>query len=143
MNQTYPLINSCQESIIDDTKRTTVQLPHKDQIKSIHFVIKERKYLSVSKDGDICIWSTNFRLAKSFYLRDLGFNNSSWILDTFYINDQNRLVVVTDDRRYIFITITDPSLYIYEVMSIKPRVILRLHSLEFNPLCISYSSTPT
>ena len=87
-----------QDDIYDEKAKVTVVAPHKDCIKNMFFVQKERKYLTISREGTVGIWMTNFRLVKSFSLKELGLNNA-WILESFYIADQNRLIVITDDRR--------------------------------------------
>ncbi len=101
--QTYNLIKllvelTSQDDIYDVKAKISVAAPHKDAIRNIFFVQKERKYLTISREGTISIWMTNFRLVKSFSLKELGLNNA-WILESYYIADQNRLIVITDDRR--------------------------------------------
>ncbi|KAI9204974.1 WD40-repeat-containing domain protein [Polychytrium aggregatum] len=114
--------------IFDDRTRRQINTPNKDMIKRIDYIAKERKYITVSRDGAICLWSPKLKLQKTIYIKDFT-PGMSWIADAVYMQDHNKLVIITDDRQ----------LYIYEVLSIKPRIVVTISQLEYNPLCISYA----
>ncbi|TPX58932.1 hypothetical protein SpCBS45565_g07880 [Spizellomyces sp. 'palustris'] len=113
-------------SIFDERIKKLFNSPHKDIIKRLDYIPKERKYISVSREGCVCLWAQNLKLQRIVHIRD--FNRLSWIADAIYIHDHNRLVTITDDRQ----------LCVYDVLSIKPRLIVTLSQLENNPLCIAY-----
>ncbi|KAJ1510084.1 WD repeat-containing protein 49, partial [Coelomomyces lativittatus] len=112
--------------VIDEKICKLVDSPHKDLILRIDYIIKERRYVSISRDGSICLWTPRLKLQKMFTTREF---NQSWVTDATFLHDQNKLVIISDDRQ----------LNIYEMMSIKPRKVVTIAPLENNPLCIAYA----
>ncbi|KAI9094719.1 WD40-repeat-containing domain protein [Phlyctochytrium arcticum] len=112
--------------IFDERIKKFFNSPHKDIIKRLDYIVKERKYISVSREGGVCLWAQNLKLQRVVYARDLG--RMSWLSDAIFIQEHNRLVTVTDDRQ----------LCVYDVLSIKPRLVVALTQLENNPLCLAY-----
>ncbi|KAJ3092952.1 WD40 repeat domain 95 [Quaeritorhiza haematococci] len=117
-------------TIFDERVRKLLGSPHKDMIKRIDFVAKERKYISVSRDGTVCLWTPNLKLQRSINTRDLN-PKVSWVADAMFMQDYNKLVIISDDRQ----------LSMYDVLSIKPRLVAVVSQLENNPLCVAYAGT--
>lgn len=55
--------------------------------------------------------------------------NSSWVTDAMYLHDHLKLVAACDDRK----------LYVYDVMSLKPRLLAVIGPMEHVPMCLDYS----
>ncbi|KAJ3375003.1 WD repeat-containing protein 49 [Allomyces arbusculus] len=122
LNQDYT------KAIVDEKIRKLVDSSHKDLIKRIDYITKERKYMSISREGSLCLWSPKLKLQRSLVTRE---GSQSWVTDAVLLQDQNKLAIVSDDRQ----------LTIYEMMqSIKPRKLVTIAPLENNPLCIAYTS---
>ncbi|KAJ3185585.1 WD40 repeat domain 95 [Geranomyces variabilis] len=123
---TGALENSEAHSIFDERIKKLFNSPHKDTIRRIDYIPKERKYISVSRDGTVCFWAQNLKLQRVIPAKD--FSRQSWVADSLYLPDHNRLVTITDDRHFC----------VYDIMSIKPRLIITMGQLENNPLCLAY-----
>ncbi|ORZ37998.1 WD40-repeat-containing domain protein [Catenaria anguillulae PL171] len=115
------------KAVVDERVRKLVDSSHKDLIKRIDYIAKERKYFSISRDGTICLWSPKLKLQRSLTTRE---GMQAWVTDAVLMQDQNKLAVVSDDRQ----------LTIFEMMSIKPRKLITIAPLENNPLSIAYAS---
>ena len=82
-------------------------------IKYVYLIIKERKYVSVSyiyqikssREGDICLWSVEFDLIRKIRCRSLGLTSNAWVNDAIFMDNSNKLVLITDDRQYIYVII--------------------------------------
>ncbi|KAJ3262291.1 WD40 repeat domain 95 [Boothiomyces macroporosus] len=118
-----------QQTVVDERRRKLVVGLHKDMIIRIEYVAKERKYLTVSRDGIICIWTLSAKLYKIVSTRDFN-PRQAWVLDAKYMPECSRLVVVTDNRQMCF----------FDLFSIKPRLIAVISYLENNPLCLALTS---
>ncbi|KAJ3129013.1 WD40 repeat domain 95 [Nowakowskiella sp. JEL0407] len=112
--------------VFDERIRKLVNCPHKDMIKKIEFIPRERKYISVGRDGTTCLWAPNLKLQRTINTTELN-PKQSWIADAAYMHDQSKLALITDDRQ----------LCIYDVLSIKPRLLVSISQLDSNPLCIA------
>ncbi|KAI8911806.1 WD40-repeat-containing domain protein [Gorgonomyces haynaldii] len=112
--------------ILNEKNRKLVGSPHKDMIVKIEFVAKERKYLTVSKDGIICLWTMSLKLHRSINTREFN-PRQAWVQDCKFIPEHSKLVIVTDNRQ----------LCIYDLFAIKPRLVAVINQLESNPLCVS------
>ncbi|KAJ3083935.1 WD repeat-containing protein 49, partial [Rhizoclosmatium hyalinum] len=123
MGETEHLIN-----VIDEKIRKMINGPHKDMIKRIDFVPKERKYVTVSREGIVGIYGLNLKLQKTVDTKKF-FPNMSWVADALFMHDHAKLVIITDDRQ----------LCIFDILSIKPRLIACIAQLENNPLCLAYA----
>ncbi|KAI9325972.1 WD40-repeat-containing domain protein [Zopfochytrium polystomum] len=115
-------------NVIDEKIRKLISGPHKDMIKRIDFIAKERKYITVSREGTVCIWSLNLKLQRVINTKEFS-QSMSWVADSVFMHDHGKLVIITDDRE----------LCIFDVLSIKPRMIARISQLDNNPLCLAYS----
>ncbi|KAI9139143.1 WD40-repeat-containing domain protein [Paraphysoderma sedebokerense] len=113
--------------VIDERIRKLVTSPHKDMIKRIDYIQKERKYMSISRDGTVCLWSPTLKIQRIISTKEAS-PGISWITDAVVMHDQNKVAIVTDDRQ----------LSIYELTSIKARKLVTIGPLEYNPLCVAY-----
>lgn len=95
--------NSSVSIVFDDRIRRLLNSPHKDMIKRIDFIQKDRKYISVGRDGTICIWSQKFKLQKILSTQDF-FSSASWVGDAVFMQDSRKLAITTDRRQYFSIT---------------------------------------
>lgn len=118
-----------EEIAIEEKKRKICSTPHKDMIIFIDFVIKERKYLTVSRDGTICVWSLSMKLYRHTNTREF-LGKDSWVLDAKFMPECSRLILVTDG----------PQMCFFDLFSIKPRLMSVISHLENNPLCIAITS---
>lgn len=116
-------------TIIDEKSKRLANVPHRDMLIFIHFIARERKYVTVGREGSISLWSTNLQLTRHINIRDFT-PKASWVADAMYLQELNRIALITDDRRLSF----------FDVTSIKPRMISSISQLEYNPLCLHYSS---
>ncbi|KAJ3016984.1 WD40 repeat domain 95 [Thoreauomyces humboldtii] len=123
---TGALENSEAHSIFDERIKKLFNSPHKETIRRIDYIPKERKYISVSREGTVCFWAQNLKLQRVIPAKD--FNRLSWVADAMYLTDHSRLITITDDRHFC----------VYDIMSIKPRLIITFGQLEHNPLCLAY-----
>lgn len=114
--------------VIDEKVRKQISGPHKDMIKRIDFIPKERKYITVSRDGTVCLWSLHLKLQRVINTKEFC-QNMSWVADSLLMPDHGKLVIITDDRE----------LCIFDVLSIKPRMLACISQLENNPLCLAYA----
>ncbi|KAJ3340747.1 WD repeat-containing protein 49 [Gonapodya sp. JEL0774] len=133
-------IGSADEStdVFDERIRRLLGCPHRDMIRRVDFVARERKYMTVARDGTVCFWSPTLRLQRTVATKELynefeagsGTKNGTnyWVMDAVFLHDHGKLVVITDHRQ----------LCIYDVLAIKPRAIAVISPLEDNPLCVSY-----
>ncbi|KAI8929846.1 WD40-repeat-containing domain protein [Entophlyctis helioformis] len=115
--------------ILDERRRKLVTVPHKDMIIRIDFVQKERKYLSVSREGTVCLWSKSLKLSRMINTKELN-PRTSWVHDARFMHEHNKLMIITDDRQ----------LCIYDLFSIKPRLVAAITQLENNPLCLAFAA---
>ncbi|KAI9222237.1 WD40-repeat-containing domain protein [Blastocladiella britannica] len=115
------------KSVVDEKVRKLVDSSHKDLIKRIDYVTKERKYVSISRDGCVCMWSPKLKLLRHYLLRE---GAQAWVTDCVLMQDQNKIAVISDDRQ----------LSIFELISIKPRRLVTITPLDCNPLSIAYAS---
>jgi hypothetical protein len=115
--------------VIDEKSRKLASVPHRDMLIFIHFINRERKYVSVGREGSISLWSTSLQLTRYINIRDFT-PKASWVSDAVYIQELNKIALITDDRRLSF----------FDVTSIKPRLIASISQFEYNPLCLFYSS---
>ncbi|KAJ3056388.1 WD repeat-containing protein 49 [Rhizophlyctis rosea] len=114
--------------VFDERLRRQISPPHKDMIKRVEFIQKERKYISISREGLICLWTPNLRVQRVINTKDF-IPGMAWVADAAFMHDQNKLVLITDDRQ----------LCIYDVLSMKPRILAALIELENNPLSLAYA----
>ncbi|KAI8902061.1 WD40-repeat-containing domain protein [Globomyces pollinis-pini] len=121
--------NDESHNLIDERRRKLVNGPHRDMIIRIDYVPKERKYLSVSRDGMVCLWSLSMKLYRTINTREFN-ARQCWVLDAKYMAESNRLILVTDSRQMCF----------YDLFAIKPRLISVISYLENNPLCLAVTS---
>ncbi|KAJ3217574.1 WD40 repeat domain 95 [Dinochytrium kinnereticum] len=121
--------NDNGNSVIDEKIRKFINGPHKDMIRRIDFIAKERRYLTVSREGTVCIWGQNLKLQRIINTREFT-QSMSWVSDSVFMQDNGKLVIITDDRQ----------LCIFDVLSIKPRLLASINQLENNPLCIAYAA---
>eukprot|EP00842_Homolaphlyctis_polyrhiza_P005998 jgi/Hompol1/639/HPOL_002560-RA len=115
--------------ILDERKKKIVGVPHKDMIVKIDYVLKERKYLTVSREGIVCLWSKSLKLNRVINTKELN-PRTSWVHDSRFMHEHNKLMIITDDRQ----------LCIYDLFSIKPRLVAVITQLENNPLCVAYAA---
>ncbi|KAI8996010.1 WD40-repeat-containing domain protein [Gaertneriomyces semiglobifer] len=126
-------------SVFDDRVKRHFGSPHRDVIKRVEYIPKERKYISISREGTISLWSNSLRLQRLVHLHDPGAHGSlstrksAWISDATYLSDWNKMVTVTDDRQ----------LCIWDILSIKPRQTAVISQLEHNPLSITHGHLDT
>jgi WD40 repeat protein len=110
---------------------------HKDIVIKVFYTIKERKYLSISRDGTANIWGLNFNLQRSINILDLSSltydTTHFWVTDATFMQEYNRLVVCSDNR---FVTI-------FDILAIKPRLLISFGPLDNNPLCVSFNANFT
>jgi WD40 repeat protein len=123
---TFSGANENPSDVFNEKLRRMILTPHKDMIKRLEYVVKERKCVSVSREGVICLWTTTLKLHRVINTRDFN-SRQSWVHDAKFIPENNKLVIVTDDRQ----------LCIYDIFAIKPRLVACISSLESNPLCVS------
>ncbi|KAJ3193190.1 EF-hand calcium binding domain 8 [Irineochytrium annulatum] len=99
---TYMMTGSMEaddmRTVIDERVRRFINGPHKDMIKRIDFIQKERKYITVSREGTVCLWGMNLKLLKVINTKDLT-QNFSWVSDAIFMQDNGKLVIITDDRQ--------------------------------------------
>ncbi|EGF76597.1 hypothetical protein BATDEDRAFT_92606 [Batrachochytrium dendrobatidis JAM81] len=115
--------------ILDERNRKIVTMPHKDMVIRIEYVSRERKYLSVSRDGVVCLWSRALKLNRSINTKEL-YSKTSWTQDARFMHKHNKLIIISNDRQ----------LCIYDIFSIKPRLVTTITQLEHNPLCVAFSA---
>ncbi|KAI8827856.1 WD40-repeat-containing domain protein [Chytriomyces cf. hyalinus JEL632] len=130
---TYMMAGSMGEAqnminVIDEKIRKLINGPHKDMIKRIDFVPKERKYVTVSREGIVGIYGLNLKLQKTIDTKKYT-PNMSWVADSLFMHDHGKLIIITDDRQ----------LCIFDILSIKARLIACIAQLENNPLCLAYA----
>lgn len=85
--------------VLNEKKRSIIASPHKDMIMKIEYVTKERKYISISRDGIICIWTATLKLHRFINTRDFDNTKTCWVQDAKYLVEHNKLVLITDDRQ--------------------------------------------
>jgi len=126
--------DSSNLTIFDEKNKKTYPGLHKDIIVGIFYTIKERKYLSISRDGVANIWGLNFNLQRSINILELSSLTYDithfWITDAIFMQEYNRLVVSSDNR---FVTI-------FDILAIKPRLLISFGPFDNNPLCISFNA---
>nr|KAJ3422048.1 WD repeat-containing protein 49 [Polyrhizophydium stewartii] len=115
--------------ILDERRKKIVGVPHKDMIVKIDFVQKERKYISVSREGVVCLWSRSLKLNRVINTKEFN-PRTSWVHDARFMHEHNKLIIITDDRQ----------LCVYDLFSIKPRLVAAITQLENNPLCLAYAA---
>ncbi|KAG5456492.1 MAG: hypothetical protein BJ554DRAFT_3749, partial [Olpidium bornovanus] len=81
-----------------------------------------------SREGTVCLWTPTLKLQRTINTKDFV-PGTSWVSDAVYMQDQGKLAIVTDDRQLI----------LYDLTSIKPRILMSIAPLENNPLCITYA----
>jgi hypothetical protein len=67
----FEAANENSLEVVNEKLRKVVPTPHKDMIIRLEFVPKERKTISVSRDGMVCLWTViNFNTlrARSNYI---------------------------------------------------------------------------
>ncbi|KAJ3336526.1 WD40 repeat domain 95 [Kappamyces sp. JEL0680] len=114
---------------IDEKRRKLCATPHRDMVIYIDFVTKERKYVTVSRDGTICVWSPSLKLHRMTTTREF-LEKESWVLGAKYMAECNRLILITDG----------PQMCFFDLFSIKPRLMSVISHLENNPLCLDVIS---
>jgi WD40 repeat protein len=115
-------------ALIEERRKKSHNTPHRDMVVSISFVTKERKYLTVSRDGTICIWTLSLKLIRKVHASEFNIPDG-WVLDAKFIQDANRLVLITDNRQ----------MYFFDLFSIRPRLVAQISQLEYNPMCVAYT----
>ncbi|KAI8614723.1 WD40-repeat-containing domain protein [Chytriomyces sp. MP71] len=115
-------------SVIDEKIRRLINGPHKDMIKKIDFVPKERKYITVSREGIVGLYGLNLKLQKTIDTKKFT-PSMSWVADSLFMHDHGKLIIITDDRQ----------LCIFDILSIKARLIACIAQLENSPLCLAYA----
>ncbi|KAG4097981.1 WD40-repeat-containing domain protein [Neocallimastix lanati (nom. inval.)] len=129
--------DSSSLTIFDEKNKKTYMSLHKDIVIKVFYTIKERKYLSISRDGTANIWGLNFNLQRSINILDLSSltydTTHFWVTDATFMQEYNRLVVCSDNR---FVTI-------FDILAIKPRLLISFGPLDNNPLCVSFNANFT
>eukprot|EP01136_Pigoraptor_vietnamica_P017476 Opistho-1_new@62676 len=115
-------------------------MPSKDVIRKVLFVQKDRKYISVARDGVVCVWKSDLsQVLHTFYIgchkspqvtpQNSLSVNSSWITDAIFLPNLNKMLVAFDDRQLSF----------YDSVTADSRVhMLRMKAFEQVPLCLAY-----
>ena len=67
----------------------------------LDYIARERKYITVSREGSICLWSLDLKLQRIVSIRQFA-PKTSWVSDAKYMHDLNRVILITDDRRYYY-----------------------------------------
>jgi hypothetical protein len=116
------------KTVFNDKERRQIPAKNKDMIKRIDYIPKERKYLTVSRDGVVNLWNPDFVIQKSVQLRTL-MNSDAWIIDACFLHEYHKLAVITDNRQ----------LCVFDILSIKARCLLILGPFEHNPLSICFA----
>ncbi|ORX44215.1 WD40 repeat-like protein, partial [Piromyces finnis] len=126
--------DSSNMMIFDEKNKKTYLSLHKSIVVKVFYTIKERKYLSISRDGVANIWGLNFNLQRSINILELSSltydTTHFWITDAAYMQEYNRLVVSSDNR---FVTI-------FDILAIKPRLLISFGPFDNNPLCVSFTA---
>ena len=99
---TYMMTVSLEEatstSVLDEKIKALASTPHRDMIIFIDLIPRERKYVTVSREGYICLWTVTLKLQRVVNIREF-IPKSSWVSDAKYLHDHNRVALITDDRR--------------------------------------------
>ncbi|RKP01578.1 hypothetical protein CXG81DRAFT_11800, partial [Caulochytrium protostelioides] len=105
--------------------------PHRDLIVRIEWVPKENKYVTVSRDGKVGLWTASLQLFRSLSLRELHASPTSWVTAMCMIKTAtlNALVTATDDGQ----------ITVWDIWSIRPRAVVRITSLEANVRCFGFA----
>ena len=120
---------SClQKVVFNERDKKSYEGRGRDMIKKIDYIPKERKYITVSRDGYALLWNTDFLIQKSIQTRELT-SSDAWITDAIFMHEYNKLVTINDDRQ----------LCIFDVLSIKARCLLIVGCLEHNPTSICFA----
>jgi WD40 repeat protein len=115
-------------ALVEERKKKSCPSPHRDMIVRIDYVPKERKYLTISRDGMICVWTMSMKVVRTIHTSEFNLPNA-WVLDAKFIAETNRLVLITDNRQMGF----------FDLFSIRPRLIALISHLEHNPMCVAYT----
>lgn len=115
--------------VIMESGHRVLGTPHREDIIKLEFVAKERKYVSVSRDGIVSLWNLNMELHRTIDIMTLNTTSQApyWIQDAKYIHEHSKLVLVSDDRQLRY----------YDIFGMAPRLIAKIISLEHTPLCIT------
>jgi uncharacterized Fe-S radical SAM superfamily protein PflX len=76
---TFAAANENTLDVVNEKLRKMVETSHKDMIIRLEFVPKERKTISVSREGMVCLWTvikSNIVRARSNYIAVLIRKNS-------------------------------------------------------------------
>lgn len=103
--------------------------PHKDLIVRMDYIARERKYLTVSRDGVVCLWSPQLNLFRTVNLAET-MARSVWVVDAAYLHDHSKLAIALDSRVICLV----------DILALQPRCVAVVGQLEYSPTCISYSS---
>ena len=88
-------------ALVEERKRKSFSSHHKDMIIRIEYVSKERKYLTISREGTICVWSLSMKLHRVIHISEF-YLPKAWVLDAKFLPESNRLVLTTDHRQMCF-----------------------------------------
>ena len=84
-------------NLIDEKSRSLQRTLHQEAIIYIDFIPRERRYITVSKDGLVSFWNTDFSLQKLVDSKDFS-PGEAWINAAKYLNKHNKLACALDDR---------------------------------------------
>jgi WD repeat-containing protein 49 len=84
--------------ICDVRLRHNVRTQHQEVIVLVDYVVRERRYVTVSKDGMVCLWDQNLAIQRVMDTKDY-LPIRAWINDAIYLHEQNKLVCVFDERQ--------------------------------------------
>ena len=101
---------------------------HKEIIKRVEFVARENKYVSVTQEGMVSLWSAERKWLQNFNCRDSFVQARCWVTCAVCLNQQSKLAVGCDDGR----------LYLYELFAIKPRLLTVIGPMDDVATCITY-----
>eukprot|EP00158_Paraphelidium_tribonemae_P005724 Partr_v1_DN27487_c0_g1_i5_m71542 putative WD repeat-containing protein on Y len=96
-------------------------------VKVVQYFTKEKKYVSVSIDGSISVWSHEKQLIKTYSGRDI-IGGKPWVTSACCMLDQGKVVIACDDSR----------IHIFDLFSISPRLLLTIGPMEHVPTAIDY-----
>ncbi len=91
--------DSALTSVLDGKLRTLQRTLHQEAIIYIDYIPRERRYLTVGRDGLVSLWSPDFLLQRVMDTKEFN-PGDSWINDAKVLNEHNKLACVLDDRRW-------------------------------------------
>lgn len=114
--------------IIEERYKKNILSSHREGIVRIDYIARERKFITIGREGLICLWTASMQLLKTINTKDFV-SRASWVSDAYYMQDHGKLITLTDDRQVC----------IFDIMTIQPRLLAVLNCLDHNPLCVTYA----